>query len=153
MTICVLSLGELETNCYVLWEDPARALVIDPADSAETILSVVEKKGLTIQAVVLTHAHFDHMLAAEAVCRATGAPLWVGVGDAAALADTDRNLSCWLSGGKGITLTADRLLCEGDTVSLGQQSMTVWETPGHTPGSVCLLVDDANPILYPLFFL
>ncbi len=140
MTVVVLNLGELDTNCYVVWEDPNRALVIDPADAPGTILSVLENKGLTLQAVVLTHAHFDHMLAAEAVCRATGAPLWVGADDAPALSDPGRNLSSWLSADKAITLTAQRTLREGDTVSLGAEiTLTVWETPGHTPGCICLV--------------
>lgn len=139
MTVCVLTLGELDTNCYVVWEDPAKALIIDPADSPERILMVVEKQQLTVQAVVLTHVHFDHMLAAEAVCRATGAPLWAGAGDEAALGDPGRNLSTWLSPDKAITLTADRLLREGDTIAMGESSLTVWETPGHTPGCLCLV--------------
>ena len=142
MTVLMLNLGELDTNCYILWDAPDRALVIDPADSPERILAVLEQKGLTLQAVVLTHAHFDHMLAAEAVCAATGAPLWVGRGDEPALSDPNRNLSVWLSGAggvKGISLTADRLLQEGDVLSLGAETFTVWETPGHTPGCICLV--------------
>ncbi|MBQ8684366.1 MAG: MBL fold metallo-hydrolase [Clostridia bacterium] len=141
MTIVVLSLGDLETNCYVVWDDPDRALVIDPADDPDSILTVIRSKGLTVQAVLLTHVHFDHMLAAEAVCQATGAPLWAGAGDEPALGDPGRNLSTWLPGGQAVTLTADRLLREGDRLSMGGQTLTVWETPGHTPGCICLVGD------------
>ena len=71
----VLCVGELQTDCYLIWSDPARAIVLDPGDEAEHILRQIRDNGLTVQAVVLTHAHADHMLAAEAVCAATGAPV------------------------------------------------------------------------------
>ena len=139
VNIRMFPLGELSTNCYVVWDNPAQALVIDPADSADTILAVIEREGLTLQAVVLSHAHFDHMLAAEAVCRATGAPLWIGAGDKEALGDPQRNLSGWFSESVSLVLSADRSLSEGDCISLGNASLTVWETPGHTPGCICLV--------------
>ena len=137
-----LVLGNLDTNCYLVWADNGEGIVIDPADNAEELLNAIQEANITVTAIGLTHAHFDHMLAAEAVCAATGAPLWVGRGDEPTLSDPNRNLSVWLSGAggvKGISLTADRLLQEGDVLSLGAETFTVWETPGHTPGCICLV--------------
>jgi len=142
MKILTLPLGALETNAYVVYEQDSRqALVIDPADEASRLLDVLQDNHLQVLAVVLTHAHFDHMLAAEALCKATGAPLWVGAGDADTIADPRRNLSGYFPGITPLTLTPDRLLQEGDTLSLGVETLTVLETPGHTPGCLCLYGD------------
>ena len=137
-----LVLGELETNCYVVWAENGDAMIIDPADEAEKILSVVEKEHLSVKAVVLTHVHFDHLLAAEAVCAATGAPLYVGAGDEDALTDPERNLSGWFQPGHPVTLSGATLLRERDAITLGDEQLTVLETPGHTPGCICLRCDN-----------
>ena len=142
MFLRTLCLGELDTNCYILWADNHAAIVIDPADNADKILEVIETEGLTVSAVVLTHAHFDHMLATKLVCDTTGALLYVGKNDEPALADPVRNLSGVFQMCDPICLTADRCLQEGDRLMVGEVPFTVWETPGHTPGCICLLGDD-----------
>lgn len=141
MHIQCLVLGELETNCYLVWADGGEGIVIDPADDADAILEAVQKQRVAVKAVVLTHVHFDHMLAAEAVCAATGAPLYVGAGDVGALRDPNRNLSGWFSGGAPLILPEDRTLTEGNRLSFGSEVLEVWETPGHTPGCICLFSD------------
>ena len=138
MQIRQLVLGDLDTNCYMVWDDARKALIIDPADDADTILNAVRQEGLTVVAVVLTHGHFDHMLAAESVCAATGAPLYVGRGDADAMTDPVRNLSGWFSDSKPVTMTEFRPLKEGDLLRIGEMVLSVLETPGHTPGCICL---------------
>lgn len=142
MTLRTLCLGELDTNCHIVWDESRAAMIVDPADEADKILSVIDAEGLNVVAVVLTHAHFDHMLAAEAVCAATGAPLYVGSGDEAALSDPIRNLSGVFEMCPPISMKADKILHEGDTIAVGEMSFTVMETPGHTPGCICLLCDD-----------
>ena len=138
MTLRTLCLGELDTNCYIVWDDNRVAMVIDPADEANKIISVIEAENLSVAMVVLTHVHFDHLLAAEEVCAATGAPLCVGRGDEDALTDSVRNLSGVFQMCAPVSLKADRLLCDGDTLAVGDLSFTVLETPGHTPGCICL---------------
>ena len=139
MTLRTLCLGELDTNCYIIWDDNRVAMVVDPADEAEKILAVIEAEQLSVSAVVLTHVHFDHLLAAEEVCVATGAPLCVGRGDEDALTDSIRNLSGVFQMCAPVSLKADRMLCDGDTLAIGELSFTVLETPGHTPGCICLM--------------
>ena len=141
MNLRCLSLGELDTNCYVVWDEAGHSLIIDPADEAGEILGLVEQEHLHVEVVVLTHAHFDHMLAAEAVCAATGAPLCVGAGDVPALGDPIRNLSGLSSPGASLTLASNCVLHEGDALAVGDMTFTVLETPGHTPGCICLLCD------------
>lgn len=143
MTVRRLTLGALETNCYIVWDEDSReTLVIDPADESEVILSLLEQEDLHTIAVVLTHVHFDHMLAAQTVCNATGAPLYVGAGDEDALSDPMRNLSGWFTPSNPVSISADRLLREGDVLTIGLDHFTVWETPGHTPGCICLVGED-----------
>lgn len=143
MKLLSLAVGFLDTNCYILYNQHTRhAFVIDPGDEASRILEMLADHDLTVIAVVLTHAHFDHMLAADTVCKASGAPLWVGAGDAETVAQPSRNLSGMLGKGIAISLTPDRCLREGDELVLGEESLTVLETPGHTPGGICLLGDD-----------
>ena len=142
MTIRTLCLGELDTNCYVVWDANGSAVVIDPADDAEQILALIEAEHLTVGAVVLTHAHFDHMLAAEKVATDTGAPLYVGVGDEGSLSDPIRNLSGVFQMCPPLQMAADKVLSEGDVLTIGEMSFTVLETPGHSEGSVCLVNGD-----------
>jgi len=141
LTIHRLVLGELETNCYVLRAESGQGLIIDPADDADAICSLVSREDITPVAVVLTHAHFDHMLAAGELRDRLGVPLYVGIGDAEALSDPIRNLSGWFSPNHPVSLSADRTLTEGDIIAVGETAWTVMETPGHTPGCICLLGD------------
>ena len=141
MHIHSLVLGDLDTNCYIVRDSAGRAMVIDPADETEKILAVVQEENLTVVAVVLTHAHFDHMMSAQSVCNATGAPLYVGRGDADAMTDPIRNLSGLFTLSSPITVTDYDCIGEADTVSVGDRIFRVLETPGHTPGCICLYGD------------
>lgn len=133
-------LGELDTNCYLVYADNGEGVLIDPADDAETILETIQKKNVSLKAVVLTHVHFDHMLAAQQVCEITKAPLYVGAGDEPALSDPKRNLSKWFNG--SVVISGDGVLREGDVLTIGEETLTVMETPGHTPGCICLYVEN-----------
>lgn len=141
MNVHRLVLGELETNCYILSAENGQGIIIDPADDADEICSWIAREDICPTAVVLTHAHFDHMLAAGEVCNRLSVPLYVGEGDWEALSDPNRNLSEWFSPSAPLQLMADRTLAEGDVISIGETSLTVMETPGHTPGCICLLGD------------
>ena len=142
-----LTLGELGTDCYLLWDEQGEAAVIDPADEAPQILQCVAQNRLNVRAVLLTHAHFDHMGAAAAVLKETGAVLMLHEADAPALADPVRNLSALFGCAVPGPLYPGRLLREGDTVCVGGLSLSVLHTPGHTPGS-CAFYDAQNARLF-----
>lgn len=128
MHVETLPLGPLETNCYILWQqDRSRVAVIDPGDDAAALARALQ--GRTVEGVLITHAHFDHILGLPAVA---GAPIYVHRLDAAAM--TDERLNC---SPKPTTIPATHLVEEGDAVPLLGASFTVLHTPGHTPGSVC----------------
>ncbi len=127
--------GQLQANCWLVWDDGGHAVLIDPGDEAARLLRALAQRDLTLSAILLTHAHFDHMMAAEALQQQTGAPLLVHEADAPALTDPTKSLTVWA--GVDCVLTADRLLKDGDTVTAGDLTFTVYHTPGHTPGSCC----------------
>ena len=143
MQIHQLVLGKLDTNCFVVSDASQKALVIDPADDAEQILAFIKSQGLEVVAIVLTHAHFDHMLAATAVRDATDAVLYVGQGDAAAMLDPIRNLSGLFTPGQEVALSNFHCIDEGDMLNVGELSFAVLATPGHTPGCISLYCDGA----------
>ena len=134
MEIRTLPVGQLDTNCYIVWEADGQAVVIDPGAQAGRILDEADAAGVRVRAVLLTHVHFDHILAAREIMNATGAELLVPAGDEPALTSPARSLLAMF-------LQADRLLADGDTVTAGGLTLTVMHTPGHTPGSSCYIGD------------
>jgi len=138
-----LGLGPLETNCWLVSADSRSGLlVIDPAGDAEEL---IDRIGLrNVDAVVLTHGHFDHLGAASEVRAASGAPLMVHAEDAARLvSDAPHGTGGALFGFSGAVTTApDRLLADGDLIEAGGLSFAVLHTPGHTEGGISLFAED-----------
>ena len=124
--ITKLSVGSMDNNAYLL-HAPAtgESILIDAADEADRILGVVGERR--VGALVTTHRHNDHWRALAAVAVATGAPTLAGEADAGA-----------------IDYPIDRTLAHGDEVSAGPITLHVLHTPGHTPGSVCLLLETSG---------
>lgn len=142
MLLHKLVLGQLQTNCYILADEHTKeAIIIDVPDQEETILDFIKEKSYTIKYILLTHGHFDHMLALKEVRAATGAPLLAHKNTAAFLKDTIKNL-CHYAGVIWEATEADRYLKEGDSVSFGNQTFKVIHTPGHTDDCICLLSGD-----------
>ncbi|MEO0108611.1 MAG: MBL fold metallo-hydrolase [candidate division WOR-3 bacterium] len=140
-TIVRLQLGAMRTNCYLL-ADSGEVAVIDPGFEPDRILAAVDRLPAPAQVklVLNTHGHIDHIGANAEIIRATGARLLIGRQDAAMLSDAQGNLSVFL--GQGIVSPPpDRLLDEGDTIDVGRTVLTVWATPGHTEGGICLIGD------------
>ena len=133
MKIIPLTLGELETNCYILVdEETMEAAVIDPADEAETIRDAVENLGATLRYILLTHGHRDHTLAAPA--------LHEMFPDAAVyIHELDKGcVGIYRYPMDELIGDALKFYDEGDKLPLGTLTVEVLLTPGHTGGSVCL---------------
>lgn len=126
MNISTLSLGMLQTNCYLL-SNGDRCLVIDPGGEPEKVLDFLRRQGLTLEAILLTHGHFDHVGAVKPLAEETGCPVY--------LCQEDLSLPGTMTAGP---LYYTHSYGEGDQLTLAGMTFTVLHTPGHTPGSVCL---------------
>lgn len=126
MNISTLPLGMLQTNCYILSEG-SRCLVIDPGDEAEAVLAFLERRGLTPEAILLTHGHFDHVGAVKTLASETDCRVF--------LCEQDLTLPGTMTAGP---LYHTDFYGEGDRLTLAGMTFDVLHTPGHTPGSVCL---------------
>lgn len=136
--------GPLQCNCYIVGDRAAlKAIVIDPGGDADAILDKLAQASLEVTAIVATHAHFDHILAAERLRNATGAPFL--------LHDADKTLLGWMRESVQLFLgqesppppAIDSAAREGDIVRAGSAELQIIHTPGHSPGSISLVADDA----------
>jgi glyoxylase-like metal-dependent hydrolase (beta-lactamase superfamily II) len=131
--------GQFVENCYlVVDETTAECAVIDPGEAAGLILHKIEALGVRPVAIWLTHAHLDHVLGVPRVKEATGAPVWLHPADRA-LYDGVPEQARWFGLEAEPLPPPDREYRGGDTVRLGAIELAVRHTPGHSPGSVCLV--------------
>ncbi len=143
MIIKSMTVGPIMANCYIVGCGQTRqAAVIDPGDEADKILMALAKDGLTARAIIDTHGHFDHVGANKRVKEVTGAELMIHRLDAPMLERLADSGAAW--GFKVENSPApDRLLEDGDQIEVGNLVFKVIHTPGHTPGGISLLVEDA----------
>ncbi|WP_102027032.1 MBL fold metallo-hydrolase [Salirhabdus sp. Marseille-P4669] len=136
MEIKQLSLGALGTNCYVIHNNNNNALIVDPGDSFEEIAKYVNERNLKPIAILLTHAHFDHIGAVDDVRNAYNIKVYLHAVEHPWLRDPQLNGSSYFGISKPIILKeADGALTEG-LLNIGDFQMEVLHTPGHSPGSV-----------------
>ena len=139
MLIKTLPVGYLGTNCYIVTdENTLKCAIVDPGADSNTILDYVESNKLATEAIFLTHGHFDHNMALDAVVEATGAPVYIN--------KRDIHLGRHSMYNKSKTLIEDgrvRWYAEGDVITVGSLDFHVLETPGHSPGSVTLKCESA----------
>jgi hydroxyacylglutathione hydrolase len=136
-----MPVGPLETNCYLIAGDEGGpGAVIDPGDYADQILAVAERLGINIEKIIVTHGHWDHIGALADLANLTGAEVLVHKKDAEYLTDPDKNLSGLVFARR--ERRADRSVEDGDIIKIGDLDLRVIHTPGHTPGSMSILVEN-----------
>ena len=141
MNIKTLPLGDYQTNCYLVWAEGSKSCaVIDPGYEARRVLSAAEKLGLTIDAVLLTHGHFDHVGAVEEIVEETGCRLWMSQSD---WSKTNSPMNNYLFPIANCDFCEVWFCEDSEEITAGGLTFTVFETPGHTDGSVCFLCEDA----------
>jgi glyoxylase-like metal-dependent hydrolase (beta-lactamase superfamily II) len=135
MDVRSFTVGQVAENCYLLRRDGSeRALIVDPGDEADRILLPVQSLGLTVEAILITHCHFDHIGAVAPVARQTGAPVYCPELEVPVLA----NIMDWVPGpfGPFESYEADETVAGGETLELAGFELDVISTPGHSPGHV-----------------
>lgn len=139
MLIKTLAVGQYETNCYIVTnENTLQCVVIDPGDEANAILDYLEDNKLKAQAVLITHGHFDHVGAANYICEELNIPVYISKKDDASLSsDPMEKMFGYAMPEYG------KHYDEGDELELAGMSFKILATPGHTPGGVSIICQDA----------
>jgi hydroxyacylglutathione hydrolase len=142
MDVRCFTVGPVAENCYVLrLEGSDRALIVDPGEEAERILGAVEQLGLGVDAILLTHTHFDHVGAVAPVAKATGAPVYCPEIEVPVLADI-MSFVPWPGFGPYESYDADETVAGGERLELAGMAIDVIFTPGHSPGHVTYSIAD-----------
>ena len=131
MQVLTITGGSLYTNCYMAWGEGDKCILIDPGFDGSQILEQVRTRGKQVEAILLTHGHFDHVGGVKAIAQETGCRVYIH--------KQDMELPQRLTLG---TVPYTHNYDEGDVLELAGLSVRVMHTPGHTPGGVCLLCRD-----------
>ncbi len=144
----ILPVGMLACNCSIFGDETSReAIVVDPGDDIGEIVAILERHQLIVKAIVITHAHIDHIGGAAKLKALTGAPVHMNARDQE-LYDALPMQAGWLGLAQAPEQTEiDTLAREGDTLRLGGAEFHVLHTPGHTPGSLCLWIPTEKKLI------
>ena len=143
----ILPVGMLQCNCSVFGDEQTReAIVVDPGDDLARIQAVLERHGLRVKAIVVTHAHIDHIGGAQKLKLATGAPVYMNLADSELQAMLDVQAG-WLGMPVPDAVEIDVPVNDGDKLLVGTTEVHVLHTPGHTQGSICLWIPGEKKLL------
>lgn len=138
--------GALSTNCYILINvNTKEAVIVDPGDDAKVIMQTISDEQAEPVAILLTHAHFDHMLAADEIKNQYNIPVYMGADEVSLASDANANLSDEF--GCTCRLSADCTVNDSDTFELAGFLFETAATPGHTKGSVCYFLRSEKILL------
>ncbi len=143
----MLTVGPLQCNCSVFGDETTReALVVDPGDNIEGILAILERHGLKLKAIAITHAHIDHIGGAQKLKASTGAPVYMNASDQPLYDHLDMQAT-WLGIPTPQQTDIDAPARDGDALRIGQTQVHVLHTPGHTPGSISLWMPSEKKVV------
>lgn len=139
----MFTVGPVQENCYLLRRDGAdRALIVDPGDEADKLLAAIDGLGVTLDAILLTHTHFDHVGAVAPVAKATGAPVYCPKLEVPVLQDIMAFVP-WPGFGPYESWDPEETVAGGERLELAGFAIDVLFTPGHSPGHVTYATDGA----------
>jgi glyoxylase-like metal-dependent hydrolase (beta-lactamase superfamily II) len=143
----MFTVGPVQENCFIVRRPGAdTALIVDPGDEADRILTAIDDLGIeSVEAILLTHTHFDHIGAVAPVARATGAPVYCPTLETDVLANI-MDYVPWPGFGPFESYEADHTVAGGETLELAGLPLEVLFTPGHSPGHVTYAVVDENAV-------
>jgi hydroxyacylglutathione hydrolase len=140
------TVGPVQENCYLVRRDGAdRAVIVDPGEEPDRLLNVIERLGVRLDAILLTHTHFDHVGAVAPVARETGAEVWVPEIERVVLADIMSYVP-FPGIGPYESYEAEHTLTGGERLELAGFAIDVLSTPGHSPGHVTFSIPDEGAI-------
>ncbi len=140
--IRTIVVGELEVNCYICFDETLEAIVVDPGSEPEKIIDFLKSKNLVVKYIVNTHGHYDHIGGNTELKDFSKAPILIHKNDADFLTDSDKNLSSFLDQ-DFTSYPPDKFLNENDELLFGNNNkFKIIETPGHTLGCICLLLNN-----------
>ena len=143
----VLPVGMLQCNCSVFGDEKTgEAMVIDPGDEIDRILEIVARHGLKVKAIVITHAHIDHIGGAQKLKQATGAPVYMNQNDAE-LHQMMEVQAAWLGMRPPEEVAIDSDAKDGGVLAIGATEFHVLHTPGHTQGSISLWIPSEGTLV------
>ena len=147
LDVRTLTVGPLQENCFLVRADAAStsAVMVDPGEEPERLLAAVETAGVTLEAILLTHCHFDHIGAVAPVARATGAEVWCPQLETDLLTDLMTYVP-YPDIGPYESYDPEHTVAGGETLSLAGMVVDVLFTPGHSPGHVTYVPRDAGAI-------
>jgi glyoxylase-like metal-dependent hydrolase (beta-lactamase superfamily II) len=146
MDVRMFSVGPIQENCFLFRRDGSdRALIVDPGDEADRLLGAIGELGITLDGILLTHTHFDHVGAVAPIARATGAEVWVPEIEKPVLADINSYVP-WPEFGPFESWDAEHTLVGGEKLELAGFEIDVLFTPGHSPGHVTFHVPDEQVV-------
>ena len=146
MDVRMFTVGQVAENSYIFRRDGSdRALIVDPGDEAPKLLGAIEELGVTLDGILLTHTHFDHVGAVAPVAKATGAEVWVPRIERPVLADI-MSFVPWPGFGPFESYDAEHDLEGGETLHLAGFDIEVLFTPGHSPGHVTFSIPDEGVV-------
>ena len=144
MQVRGFAVGPIQENSYLAWaEGSDRAVLVDPGEEAPRLLAEIEREGVTLDAILLTHTHFDHVGAVAPIAKATGAPVYVPEIERHVLADI-MTFVPYAGFGPFESWEAEETVAGGEHLTLGGLEIDVVFTPGHSPGHVTYAVTGAN---------
>ena len=143
----ILPVGPLQCNCSIFGEpESGQAIVIDPGDEIEAVTEILDRHSLKVQAIVITHAHIDHIGGAAKLKKLTGAPVYMNENDLELRSQLEMQAS-WVGMAPPEIPEIDVLVRDGDTVAVANREFHVLHTPGHTQGSISLHVPGENKLV------
>ena len=143
----ILPVGMLQCNCSIFGDEQSReAIVIDPGDDIDNILDILNRHGLKVMAIVITHGHIDHVAGAARLRAQTGAPVYMNERDFEQL-DLLPTMAAWLGTKTPERTPVDVQAKEGTVIPLGTAYFHIVETPGHTQGSVSVWIPEENKLV------
>jgi hydroxyacylglutathione hydrolase len=146
MDVRMFTVGPVQENCYLFRRDGSdRALIVDPGDESDRLLAAIDELGVTLDGILLTHTHFDHVGAVAPVAAATGAEVWVPEIEKPVLADI-MSFVPWPGFGPYESYDAEHTLKGGEKLQLADFDIDVVFTPGHSPGHVTFSIPDEQAV-------